>query len=89
MNLLLIISGSIAAKKNFKILKFLIKKRVFINCIVTDNAKKIIDLNLLNKSISGKIYYNTSEKKNKMLHILLTRRSDLIVVSPATANIIA
>ena len=40
MRLLFIISGSIAAKKCEKILKLLSIKKIYINCIVTDNAKK-------------------------------------------------
>ena len=89
MKILFIISGSIAAKKSLNVLNILEKKRVYINCIVTENAKKMINLNTLKSVIKGKIYTNSSEEKNKMLHILLSRESDLIVVCPATANIIA
>jgi len=89
MKILFIISGSIAAKKSLNVLNILKKKGVYVNCIVTDSAKKIINLNSLKSSIKGKIYSNFSEKNKKMLHILLTRKSDLIAVCPATANIIA
>ena len=89
MKLLFIISGSIAAKKCQKILKDLSEKKIHINCIITDNANKMINTNIIQKSIKGKIFFNSSEKNNKMLHIKLSRKSDLIVVCPATANIIA
>ena len=89
MKLLIIITGSIAAKKNREIIKNLNNNGFKIDCIVTDSAKKLINLNLLKKIISGKIFYNSSEFKNKMLHIKLTRKSDLILICPATANIIA
>ena len=82
-------TGSIAIKKSKEILKFLRLNDVFVNCIVTDNAKKLINLNDLKKIIKGKVYTNKSEKNNKMLHIKLTRDSNLIVICPATANIIA
>jgi phosphopantothenoylcysteine decarboxylase/phosphopantothenate--cysteine ligase len=49
----------------------------------------MINLNSLQKNITGKIYTNRSEKKNRMLHIELTRKTDLMVICPATANIIA
>ena len=39
--------------------------------------------------IKGKIFDDFSEKNKKMLHITLTRKSDLVVVCPATANLIA
>ena len=89
MKLLLIISGSIAAEKCKEIIKQLSKRNVFINCIITDSAKKIINVNDIKNNINGKIFYNSSEIKNKMLHITLTRNADLVAVCPATANIIA
>ena len=63
MKILFIISGSIAAKKSLNVLNILEKKRVYINCIVTENAKKMINLNTLKSVIKGKIYTNSSEKK--------------------------
>ncbi|PPR46149.1 MAG: Coenzyme A biosynthesis bifunctional protein CoaBC [Alphaproteobacteria bacterium MarineAlpha5_Bin8] len=89
MNLLLIITGSIAAKKCKKIVSELSKKKIIIDIIVTNSAKKIIDINPLKKIIKGKIYLDSSEKRKKMLHIRLARKASLIVVCPATANIIA
>ena len=89
MNLLLIITRSIAAKKCKKIVSELSKKKIIIDIIVTNSAKKIIDINPLKKIIKGKIYLDSSEKRKKMLHIRLARKASLIVVCPATANIIA
>ena len=89
MKLLFIISGSIAVKKCPIILKELSRKKVYIDCIVTNSAKKIIKKNIIQKYIKGKIFFDSSEKNNKMLHIILTRKSDLVVVCPATANLIA
>ena len=89
MHILFIITGSIAIIKCNEILKKLNKNKIIINCIITDNAKKMTDIKKIQDNISGKIYYNESEKNNKMLHIRLTRKSDLIVVCPATANSIA
>ena len=89
MKLLFIISGSIAAKRNIEILKFLIHDKFYIDCIVTESAKKIINTNLIKKIINGKMYSNNSEIKKKMLHIELARNADLILICPATANIIA
>ena len=89
MNLLFIISGSIAVKKCQIILEQLSRKKVHVDCIITNSAKKIIKKNLIQKCIKGKIFFDSSEKNKKMLHITLTRKSDLIVVCPATANLIA
>ena len=89
MKILFIITASVAIKKCNEILKGLKLKGVTVNCILTDNAIKMINTNELKKNIKGKIYTNKSEKNNMMLHIELTRRSDLVAVCPATANIIA
>ncbi|SVE23987.1 uncharacterized protein METZ01_LOCUS476841, partial [marine metagenome] len=88
MKILFIISASIAIKKCYGILAQLTNQKIFIDCIVTNNAKKMIDSKDLKKNISGKIYSDSSEKNNTMFHIKLTRKTDLIVVCPATANII-
>ena len=89
MKILFIVSASVAIKKCAEIFENLSSKNISIDCIVTNNAKKMIDLKELKKRISGKIYSDLDEKKNKMLHIDLTRKSNLIVVCPATSNIIA
>jgi len=89
MKILFIISASIAIKKCYGILEQLTNRQIFIDCIVTNNSKKIANIKELKKNIIGKIYSDSSEKNNQMLHIKLTRKTDLIVVCPATANIIA
>ncbi len=89
MKILFIVSASVAIKKCAEIFENLSSKNISIDCIVTNNAKKMIDLKELKKRISGKIYSDLDEKNNKMLHIDLTRKSNLIVVCPATSNIIA
>jgi phosphopantothenoylcysteine decarboxylase/phosphopantothenate--cysteine ligase len=89
MKILFIISASVALKKSISILEKLTQNQVKIDCIITDNAKKMVNLKKIEKIIKGKIYTNNSEKNKKMLHIRLTRKNDLIVVCPATANIIA
>ena len=89
MNILFIVTGSIAVSRCFEILNELKKNKIRVNCIITNNAKKLLDTNKLKKSLSGNIYTDASEKKEKMLHINLSRKNDLIVVCPATANTIA
>ena len=89
MKILFIITASIAIQKCSEILKQLTSNQIIIDCIFTDNAKKMINPKDVQKIIKGKVFTNSSEKNNKMLHIELTRKSDLIVVCPATVNIIA
>ncbi len=87
--ILLIITGSIAAPKCIDILEKLNQENYLISCILTEDAKKYIKINRLKKYTKNKIYTDSSEKKNKMLHINLSRKNDLILVCPATANSIA
>ena len=89
MKLLFIITGSIAVSKCFEILDELKKNKVNVSCIITNNAKKLLNINKLKKILSGNIYTDASETKKKMLHINLSRKNDLLVVCPATANTIA
>ena len=89
MKVLFIITGSIAVSKCFEILDELKKNKLRVNCIITNNAKKLLNTKKLKKTLSGNIYTDESETKEKMLHINLSRKNDLIVVCPATANTIA
>ena len=89
--ILFIISGSISAYKSLDLLKDLQNKNYSIEVILTNSGQKFITplslSSLINKNIHIDIF---SEKKNNyMKHINLSRDSDLIVVSPASANIIA
>ena len=78
MKLLFIITGSIAVSRCFEILNELKKNKFKVSCIITTNARKLLNINKLKKSISGKIYNDLSEKKEKMLHINLSRENNLI-----------
>ena len=89
MRILFIITGSIAVSKCYEILEKLKDNKIDIDCIITNNAKKLINISKLKKNITGKIYTDNNETKKDMLHINLSRKNDIVVVCPATANIIA
>ncbi len=89
MNILFIVTGSIAVSKIYEILNKLKRNKIIVNCLLTNNAKKLLDSKKLKKNISGKIYTDKNEKNEKMLHINLSRKNSLIVVCPSTANSIA
>jgi len=89
VKILFIITGSVAVSKCYDLLKILKDHKVEIDCIITNNAKKLLDISRLKKNISGKIYCDASEVNTKMLHINLSRENNLIVVCPSTANTIA
>ena len=90
--ILFIISGSISAYKSLDLLKDLIKEKFHIEVILTKSGQKFLTplsvSSLINKRTHTDIF--SEEKKiDHMKHINLTRNSDLIVVCPASANIIA
>ena len=89
MKILFIITGSIAVSKCYDILDELKKHKIEVNCLITNNAKKLLNTKKIKQNIYGKIYTDISEKKEKMLHINLSRKTILIVVCPSTANTIA
>ena len=86
---LLIITGSIAASRCKNIINLLNKKEIEISCILTKEAKKYVSILDIKRLIKNRIFTDEKEKKNKMLHINLSRDNDLIVVCPASANTIA
>ena len=75
MKVLFIITGSIAVSKCLEILDQLKKHKVKVDCIITNNAKKLLNTNKLKKSLSGNIYIDANETKEKMLHINLSRKN--------------
>ena len=89
MKLLFIITSSIAALKCQEILKSLTENNIDVDCIISENAKKIFNFQKLKKLINGSLYTDKSEKNNRMIHINLSRKANLLVVCPATANSIA
>ncbi len=90
--ILFIISGSISAYKSLDLLKNLIKDKFDIKVILTKSGAKFLTPLSLSSLIDKEIHTDIFSKKesiNHMKHINLTRNSDLVVVCPASANIIA
>ena len=87
--ILFIITGSIAASKCKEIIKSLDSEKFQISCILTNEAKKYINIRDIKEYTKNRIFTDSSEKKEKMLHINLSRNNDLIFVCPASANSIA
>ena len=87
--ILFIITGSIAATKCKEIFKSLDAKKFQISCILTNEAKKYINIRDIKEYTKNRVFTDRSEKKKDMLHINLSRNNDLIFVCPASANSIA
>ncbi len=90
MRLLLIVSGSVALKKSFDLLNKLKINKRNIDCIVTRSGLSLIKSMKIEDFKNIKIYTDDMQLKdnNRMLHIELSRKADVVLVYPASANII-
>ncbi len=90
-NILIGISGGIAAYKAADLTSRLIKEGAQVKVVMTKNALKFIDP-LTFETLSGNpVYYDTFQSREKwdISHISLAKWADVLVIVPATANIIA
>jgi phosphopantothenoylcysteine decarboxylase/phosphopantothenate--cysteine ligase len=91
MKVLLGISSSIAAFKSIDILRYLLKEGVEVQCIMTRNSVNLISPLTLEILSGKKVIIDLFEKgeRSEIVHIEITKGADLLLVAPATANIIA
>ena len=88
---LLIISGGIAAYKCLDLIRNLREQGARVRCVMTKSANEFIT-KLSVSALSGEKVYSdlfSLTDENEMGHIQLSRESDILVVAPATANILA
>jgi phosphopantothenoylcysteine decarboxylase/phosphopantothenate--cysteine ligase len=90
-NILLIITGSIAAYKSVDLIRLFKKADYQITPVMTKGAEEFITP-LLVSSIAGQMVLDklfSSEDESKIVHISLSRQNDVIVIAPATADFVA
>ena len=89
--ILLIISGGIAAYKSLELIRRLREHGAKVRCALTNSAAKFITplsvATLSEDRVYGELFSLTEE--SEIGHIKLSRDADLVVVAPATANILA
>lgn len=89
--ILLVISGGIAAYKALELIRLLRKADASVRCILTSGGAQFITP-LSVASLSEQPVYTdlfSLKDETEMGHIRLSREADLIVVAPASANMIA
>ncbi len=99
MNILLIITGSIAAIKTPELVRELKKQSHNVNCVLTKSAEYFVTKTSLAYLSENKVHQEMFEANSsinfddgevlEMAHITLSRKNDLILVAPATADFIA
>lgn len=89
-NILLCISGGIAAYKTPELVRLWVKLGHQVKVIVTDNAQHYVAVSALEVVCGGVVYTNASHIiDGKITHTYLAKWADIIVIAPATANVIA
>ena len=89
-NVVLGVSGGIAVYKALEITSLLIKKNINVNVIMTENATKFVTP-LSFQSLSQNVVTCDTFQEPKVWeiqHISLAEKADVLLVAPATANII-
>lgn len=89
--ILLIISGSIAAVKSLELIRMLRNKNYDVTCVLTKSGEQFVTPMAVAGLSGNKVYTDlfSLTDETEMGHIALSRAADLIVVAPASANIMA
>ena len=89
--ILLIIGGGIAAYKSIELVRLLRKGGMTVRCVITRAGEQFVTPLTLAALSENKVYTNLFDLKDEveMGHIQLSREADLVVVAPATADLLA
>jgi phosphopantothenoylcysteine decarboxylase len=89
-NVILGVTGSIAAYKAVEIANTLTKNDCQVDVVMSENATKFIAPLTFQTLTKRKVYVGMFEEdfQNNVEHISLAKRADLCLIAPATANII-
>jgi phosphopantothenoylcysteine decarboxylase/phosphopantothenate--cysteine ligase len=89
--ILLIISGGIAAYKSLELIRRLRERGAAVRCIMTAAAQHFVTPLSVASLSEEKVYTDlwSLTDESEMGHIRLSREADLVVVAPASANLIA
>ena len=90
-HVLLIVSGGIAAYKALELVRLLRKDGCAVTAALTEAALQFVTPLSLQALTENKVYTNlfSLTDESEMGHIQLSRAADLLVVAPATANLLA
>ncbi len=89
--ILLIVSGGIAAYKSLELVRLLAKAGIAVTCVLTEGGARFVTALSL-QALSGEPVHTdlwSLTEESEMGHIELSRSADLVVVAPASADILA
>jgi phosphopantothenoylcysteine decarboxylase/phosphopantothenate--cysteine ligase len=88
---LLIVSGGIAAYKSLELVRLLRKAGCGVTCVLTEAGARFVTPLSLQALSEARVYTGlwSLTDESEMGHIELSRAADLVVVAPASANLLA
>jgi phosphopantothenoylcysteine decarboxylase/phosphopantothenate--cysteine ligase len=89
--ILLIVGGGIAAYKSCELVRLIRKAGGEVTCVLTEGGQQFVTAMTLAALSENKVYTSLFDLKDEveMGHIQLSRAADLVVVCPATADLMA
>lgn len=89
--ILLIVSGGIAAYKALELVRLASKAGISVTAVLTKSGAQFVTPLSLQALTGNKVYQDlfSLTDENEMGHIELSRSADLVVVAPASANLLA
>jgi len=90
-DILLIISGGIAAYKSLDLIRRLKERGAVVRCVLTDGGAQFVTPMAVAALSEEPVYTDlfSLKEESEMGHIRLSREADLVVVAPASADILA
>lgn len=89
--ILLIVGGGIAAYKACELIRLLRRRGYAVRCVLTEGGSHFVTAMTLAALTEDQVHTSLWDLKNEaeMGHIRLSREADLVVVAPATADLLA
>ena len=89
--ILLIVTGGIAAYKSLELVRLLKRQGISVRAVMTQSATEFVTPLSMSVMTEDQVYGHMFDLKeeSEIGHIQLSRQADLVVICPATANILA
>jgi phosphopantothenoylcysteine decarboxylase / phosphopantothenate---cysteine ligase len=89
--ILLIVTGGIAAYKSLELVRLLKRQGISVRAVMTQSATEFVTPLSMSVMTEDQVYGHMFDLKEEreIGHIQLSRQADLVVICPATANILA
>jgi phosphopantothenoylcysteine decarboxylase / phosphopantothenate---cysteine ligase len=87
--ILLGVSGGIACYKAVEVARLLTKRGAQVQVVMTEAATRFVGPITFSSLTKRPVYTDLFDEQDRVLHVRLAREADLVLVAPATANVLA